>query len=206
MWAEGDPALLRYIHDGRVSRVLPVSVVSDDERSTQLFVRSGTPMRTRCGPDGVPLPRSLPYAERFARPWRLGPSVWSGYHVLMLTPRDAGHSFWAYWDDGWRFHGWYVNLQEPLRRSRFGFDTADNVLDLVVRPDLSWQWKDEDELHEAVRLGRFTASEADGLYEEGARATAAIDARAWPFDRDWSGWRPAPAWPEPALVAEADEP
>ena len=206
MWAEGAPALLRYIHDGRVSRVLPVSVVADDERSTQLFARSGTPMRTRCDLDDVPLQRSLPYAERFALPWRLGPSVWSGYHVLMLTPRDAGHSFWAYWDDAWGFEGWYVNLQDPLRRSRFGFDTADNVLDVVVRPDMSWQYKDEDELAEAVQVGRFTAAEADGLYQEGARATAAIDARAWPFDRDWSGWRPDPHWPEPALVAEADEP
>jgi predicted RNA-binding protein associated with RNAse of E/G family len=126
--------------------------------------------------------------------------------VLMLTPRAAGHSFWAYWDDDWRFEGWYVNLQEPLRRSRFGFDTADNVLDLVVRDDLSWQWKDEDELAEAVQLGRFTAAEADALYEEGARATAVIDARAWPFDRDWSAWRPDPDWPEPPLLAQADEP
>jgi hypothetical protein len=30
-----------------------------------------------------------------------------------------------------------VNVQELLRRTPFGFDTADNVLDVVIAPDLS---------------------------------------------------------------------
>jgi hypothetical protein len=32
------------------------------------------------------------------------------------------------------FAGWYVNLQESLRRTGSGFDTVDLVLDLVVAP------------------------------------------------------------------------
>ena len=63
--------------------------------------------------------------------WRLADARWSGHHVLMLTPVGAAHSFWAHWDDAWRFEGWYVNLQEPLRRTRFGWDTADEVLDYM---------------------------------------------------------------------------
>lgn len=207
MWASGESVLLRYLHSGRVSRVFPMTLVHEDESSTQLFIRSGTPIRTRCGVDGAPIPRELPYARRFALPWMLGDGLWSGHHVLMLTPAGAAHSFWPHWDTAWTFGGWYVNLQEPLRRSRFGFDTADHVLDVVVEPDLSsWRWKDEEELREAVAVGRFTTAQAAELYREGERALAALEARAWPFGRNWASWRPDPAWPEPALDAAAELP
>ena len=67
------------------------------------------------------------------------------------------------------FAGWYVNLQEPLRRSPLGFETDDLVLDIRIQPDGSWAWKDEDELEEAVRLGRFTEDEAQAIRAEGER-------------------------------------
>ena len=206
MWSSGDSVLLRYINAGRVSRVLPMTVVADDERATRLFIATGTRTRTRCNPDGTPLSRSLPYAERFARPWTLGEGTWGGFNMLSLTPAGAAHSTWVLWDEEWRFVQWYVNLQDPLRRTRFGFDTADHVLDLVIEPDLTWRWKDEDELEEAVRVGRFTHAEAAELYAEGKRVIAAVEARAWPFDRDWTQWRPDPAWPTPTFVDGCDEP
>ena len=207
MWSSGDPALLRYVHDGRVSRVFPVSVVADDAHGIALFIGAGTRIRARTAPDGTPIPRALPYRERFSLPWRLGDDVWSGHHVLMLTPLGAAHSCWAHWDDAWAFEGWYVNLQRPLQPTRFGWDTADDVLDLVVEPDLSsWRWKDEDELRDAVEVGRFTPDEARELYQEGERALGRLERRAWPFDREWSAWRPDPAWPRPQLDAAAEEP
>ena len=206
MWSSGDPVLLRYVNAGRISRVLPMTVVADDERSTQLFIATGTRTRTRCELDGTPLARSLPYAERFARPWILGEGTWGGFNMLSLTPPGAAHSTWVLWDEDWRFVQWYVNLQEPLRRTRFGFDTADHVLDLVVEPNLSWRWKDEDELSAAIRVGRFTRAEAAELYAEGERVVSAVEARDWPFDRDWSEWRPEPGWPTPGFVDGCDEP
>ena len=203
MWSSGQPVLLRYVHFGRVSRVKPMSVVEDSAARVVLFIASGSPMKTRCGLDGVPLSQDLPYAERFALPWRLCDGVWSGYHVLMLTPAGAGHSFWGIWDERWAFQEWYVNLQLPLERTRVGFDTADNVLDVVIAPDLSsWRWKDEHEFAEAIRVGRFTTEEAEAVREEGRRALATLEARAWPFDRAWSNWRPDPTWPIPELPTD----
>jgi hypothetical protein len=38
--------------------------------------------------------------------------------------------------------------------------------------------------------------------EQGRRAVATLEARAWPFDRDWSGWRPDPGWPRPELPTD----
>ena len=38
-----------------------------------------------------------------------------------------------YWDgDTDEFAAWYVNIQEPLRRARLGFDTDDLVLDVWI--------------------------------------------------------------------------
>lgn len=65
---------------------------------------------------------------------------------------DAVHRFlstdayWArgrpldlFWDAAsWAFRGWYVNLQEPLRRTAVGHDMRDQALDIVIAPDGSW--------------------------------------------------------------------
>jgi hypothetical protein len=88
----------------------------------------------------------------------------------------------------------YVNLQEPLRPSPVGFDTRDQALDLVIDPDGSWRWKDEDHFAQAVERGRFTADEAAAIRAEGERVVA-----AWPFPTGWEGWMPDPRWPRPGL-------
>jgi uncharacterized protein len=199
----GPDVVLRYVHEGRVSRVLPMRVVEHRADRVALFIPSGTRTMTRCDARGRPIARDLPYAERFRVPWTLGPTTWGGAHMLIFVPAGAPFGFWAIWDEEWRFENWYVNLQEPLRPTPIGFDTADNVLDIVIEPDLSdWRWKDEDELEEAVRLGRFTPAEAADVRAEGERAVAMLNAREWPFDDDRSGWRPDPAWPSPQLPAD----
>ena len=203
MWSSGDVVMLRYLHEGRVSRVFPANVVDDGAEATRLYLRPGTPVRARATLDGVPISRSLPYAERFRLPWRLGDSSWEGNHTLHLAAAGSSYGALAFWTVDWEFEGYYVNLQEPLRRSRFGFDTADHVLDVVI-DETGWRWKDEDELEEAVRAGRFTRDEARALYREGERAIAAYESGQPPFDLDWSGWRPDPAWPMPTLAAGSD--
>ena len=92
-----------------------------------------------------------------------------------------------------------MNFQEPFRRTALGFDTMDNVLDIVIAPDGSWRWKDEEELAEAVRNGLFTAQEATDFRAWGVKAVDRIVSKSPPFHRDWEGWRPDPDWPMPEL-------
>jgi hypothetical protein len=207
MRSSGGPALLRYVHEGRVSRILPANVVADGPEGVGLLVRAGTPIRVRARPDGSAVPRELPYAERFGGDWVLGDDVWRGDHAALLAPAAEPFAYFAFFDESWELRGWYVNLQEPLRPTAFGWDTTDNVLDAVVDADLTgWTWKDEDELREAVRVGRFDEARAASLYRDGDRARARIERREWPFDRDWSSWRPDPAWPAPRLDPAAEIP
>lgn len=75
----------------------------------------------------------------------------------------------------------------------------DHVLDVVIEPDLSWRWKDEEELAEAVGLGLVTPRAADAIRAEGERVIAQLEARRSPFCDGWEHWRPNPAWPIPKL-------
>ena len=54
---------------------------------------------------------------------------------------------------------WYVNLETPFRRTAIGLDTTDLHLDVVFPPDLGKpQWKDEDEVEEAVAYGSMSVT------------------------------------------------
>jgi hypothetical protein len=203
-WRPGKIVALRHLNAGRVSYVWPMTVVLDSDDEVALHIARGTPTRRRVLLDGSPLDRTRSYAERSALPWQLGPGEWYGSSVLQLARPSEPRAYWAFFHpETWAFEGWYVNLQEPLRRTPIGFDTVDHVLDLVIEPDLSaWAWKDEDELDDAVRIGRFTRAEAARIRQDGETAVRALERREWPFDRGWHEWRPDPSWKLPELRGE----
>ena len=202
MWSSGDSILLRWFWGSELGRVWPATVVEDSPDAIALYVRSGTPTKVRVREDGTPIERSLPYRARFAIPWRIGDGVFSGLSALLLVRPGAGHAFMPFWRGDGEFAAWYVNIQTPLARTRWGFDTEDLVLDLVFENGVV-RWKDEDELEQAVDLGRFTREQAAEIRREGERAVAAIEARAWPLDSGWETWRPDPSWP-PATLPDDD--
>lgn len=200
MWTRGERIVLRYRNRGRISWATPVRVVEDSPACVALYTAAETPQKRAMQLDGAPIPRALSYEERHALPWRLGDAVWRENAVLMLTRPGAAHSFWAFWRGAdWVFLNWYVNLQAPLRRTSIGFDSEDHLLDVVVGPDRSWAWKDEDEFAAAQRIGRFTVDEAAAVRAAGEEAIRTIERRAWPLDAGWEAWRPDPAWATPSL-------
>jgi hypothetical protein len=191
-FSPGQPIVLRELWDGRVFEARPTLLVQDEPEQIALFL----PPEVRC---------AVPVADDGAdlrvpdRPWHFevrprGPQgilsfAWPGipYAVLLWTTGDDRPV-------------WYVNLERPLERTPIGFDTVDHALDVLVELDgSSWSWKDEDELAEAIRDGLFTEAEAAGFRAWGERARDRIFAGEPPFDRDWTGWRPDPAWPTPEL-------
>jgi predicted RNA-binding protein associated with RNAse of E/G family len=78
----------------------------------------------------------------------------------MLQRPGDGYAVWVFWEGPERhFDSWYINLQEPFRRSELGYDTQDLELDIVVLPDLSWQLKDDDVSEERILEGRYTVEQ-----------------------------------------------
>ena len=110
---------------------------------------------------------------------------------LCVARRGRRQSVYVFWDENGDFSHWYVNFEQPLRRSPVGFDTFDEKLDLIVQPDGSYRWKDEDELEQAAAAGLLDADDV--------RAEAKRVLEEWPFPTGWEEWRPDPSWPVPRL-------
>jgi len=125
---------------------------------------------------------------------------WEGHGVLQLQRPGSMHAVWVFWQGPSRELGaWYVNLQEPFRRTARGFDTQDLELDIVVAVDGSWRYKDDEKLEGWIERGRWTADEVAAIRREGARVAAELDAgRQW-WSAEWAEWEPDPAWSLPEL-------
>jgi hypothetical protein len=101
---------------------------------------------------------------------------------------------------------WYVNLREHLRRTRLGFDSMDQLLNLVISPDRStWHWKDEEEFDDAVALGVYSPETARGIRAEGAGAIAWLHTGQSPFCDGWENWCPQAEWGLPPLLDGWDD-
>jgi predicted RNA-binding protein associated with RNAse of E/G family len=191
-FAPGEAVALREIWRDRIWSARPATVVRDDDELALFLVPSG--VRWMC-----PRTPAGPWLRLKREVWELDERTWDTNVLSFADPGEA-HAVMLFFDEDWTARSWYVNLQEPLRRSAPGFDYLDQALDVVVSLDRSsWRWKDEDELAEEVRLGVFSEEEAVAFRAEGERAVRRLLDGEPPFDREWSSWRPDPAWPIPEL-------
>lgn len=183
-----------------IMTVMPQVVACDDHELIAAYLPAGAVGKRRSGDRG-----GGPRGRQLLR-WdgRHQDSMWTHTNILMLHRPGDSFSLWSAWDaiDG-RHAWWYINLEEPWRRTSIGFDSRDLWLDLWRRSDdPEWHWKDEDELQWAVEAGRCTAQRAAAIRDEGERAIDAITSARAPFDRDWAAWRPDPHWAIPVLPSE----
>jgi predicted RNA-binding protein associated with RNAse of E/G family len=100
-------------------------------------------------------------------------------------------------------HGWYVDFIRPYPRTPSSVDTFDLMLDLVIEPDLSLRWKDEDEYAQGRRLGIIPDDEHKQVQLAREEVIGLFEERSGPFDDRWHTWRPETNWPLPVLPADA---
>jgi hypothetical protein len=181
--AVGSEIALRDVWFGRTWRANAARVVSSTRELVVLWMPRGSPARYPVDADGVevriPSPKPA-LAERSA-----------SRDALALERPGARHSIWLFWEPTGTFAYWYVNFERTLGWNGAYFDTVDEKLDLIVTPDNTLRWKDEDELEHAASLGLLDADEV--------RAEADRVVAAWPFPTGWEGFRPDPDWPQPRL-------
>ena len=200
MWDYGDHAVLRFIRNRPADVILPVTVVADADEYTALYVPAGAVYKGQATREGRRLDRSLPFLERERLVGGLADTTWTDTNVLMVQRPASLASISLFWDAGTgEFRNWYVNFQAPLARTRVGFDTADYLLDLVVQPDLSYAWKDQDEFREAREHGLISSGILNAVETAAHRAEQDVLTRSWPYDAGFEGWRPEPGWALPTL-------
>jgi hypothetical protein len=162
-------------------------VVNDEPDLLALYMPGGSPLRF--APDFFGAPHPWSHKNR-----------WRGHGVLHLQRPGEMHAVWVFWKGKQRqLAAWYLNVQEPFRRSRFGIDTQDLELDIVVAPDGSWRYKDDERLEGWVERGRWTAAEVAEIRAEASRLGELLDSGCRWWSEKWATWQPDPDWPQPTL-------
>jgi predicted RNA-binding protein associated with RNAse of E/G family len=191
----GQVIVRRGMHpDGRIGAVQAGRVVTDDEDGLLLWVdiQSATMRRVRL--DGHPT-RALPIREELTTPTLLAPASWQPYRTLMWMPPSAAHSIWWSWTAAQTFAGYYINLEEPIRRWAGGIDVNDHALDLLIAADGTHTWKDEDEFATQTGDPLFWDSDtAATIRAEGERLLDHAAQGVFPFDGTWRDFKPDPVW------------
>jgi hypothetical protein len=169
-------------------------VVADSPELLALYMPEGSPLAF--APDFFGEPHPWSHKDR-----------WEGHGVLQLQRPGEMHAVWVFWEGTDRRLGaWYVNLQEPFRRTSLGFDTQDLELDIVVSPDGDWRLKDDEKLEGWIERGRWTPGKVAEIRAEGSRIEGLLDSgRRW-WSEEWADWQPDPDWPAPRLPVDWDRP
>lgn len=201
----GDPIVYQDVWRGAVFYAAPLTVVRETSDLIVTYRAPGGLGYAQPWRDG--LARSEVILRALAEPSApTRPQVWRTNRRLLLMRPGAEYAVSLFWrDSDDEFLGWYVDLLAPVRRTAIGISSCDLMLDIVIAPDLSdWRWKDDDEFVEAGRRGLFSPELMARVRANARRCLADLAARAWPYDEDWPGWRPDPAWKLPSLAAGWD--
>lgn len=191
MGRPGDQGVLRQLFGGRIWSVLPAVVVEDSVERLALWLPPGVVGKTASG-------------DLFEG-WTLADRTLERRNgILRVTEPGEAYSILHFWREDGSFAGWYVNLEQPLRRSSVGWDFEDELLDVWLEPGGSWRWLDEDELERAVELGLRSESEARAIRAAGERALEHLLGLQEPSRTGWEDWRPDPGWDLPALPGDWD--
>lgn len=170
----------------------PVRVVEDSAERTVLYTAEGTPIRGR--------PNLI---DRVLNPEieiDMSPKKWRDTEFVSITYPNQMYSIWAMWKIPERkFQCWYVNIEIPQKRIITGFEVSDLELDVVVRPDLTWYWKDEAEFAQLTELGYFSTELAAEIRQAGLDAISQLESGLEPFNQPWPEWRPDENWTVPEL-------
>jgi hypothetical protein len=204
MFAAGRPVLYRNVDGPRLACVRPCRVVSDDERGLLLWLARGSPVMVEQAVDGRGI-RDMPFAEWIEQEHEVVATTWQGPGLLKFVPPEGDHSVWFFRDDRGHFKNWYVNLEYGALRwddgDVAGVDVIDQDLDIVVRPDRSWEWKDEDEFAERLALpDHYWVPDEAAVWAEGRKVIKLAESGDFPFDGTWTDFHPDPSWPIPTAV------
>jgi hypothetical protein len=199
----GEIILRRHFQHQALDRVVCCRVIEHDERGLLLWAGVGSTVWDLNTVDDRG-PRDMPLPE-----WITAPKVPIGHagrtDVLMWHPAGEAYSIWFFFAPDGTFSNWYGNLEMPAVAWRDvdlgGIDTVDWDLDVWIRPDRSWHWKDEQEFAERLGYGAayWVADEA-AVWAAGHRVVELVEAGVFPFDGTWCDFKPEPDWTVPAAL------
>ena len=192
-WQRGEIIVHREIWRDRPWIASPVVVVADSPELLVTYLPEEAPFVFPPSADGRP------------HPWA-GKRHWEGHGMLALRRPGEACSVMHFWQaPERRFAGWYLNLEEPFRRTATGYDTQDLELDVWIPVDEDWRFKDEDMVEQRVSEGRFTEEQATAIRALGEQIGTRLDRGERWWDEQWASFEPDPAWRAPAFPGGWEE-
>jgi hypothetical protein len=187
--------IVREVLHGRAWSTRPMRVVRDEPDLLALHMACGTTYMCPVGPAGDYDRAADPTEVRWEQ------RAWERTDALVLARPGEPWATRVYWDAASGEHlFWYVNVEEPMRRTALGFDTMDDELDIVVHPDRSVEWKDEELLAHWVDRGVYSAADAARIRANGERALReVVEPWASPLCDGWEHWRAPSGWQLPSI-------
>jgi hypothetical protein len=200
-WTPGETVLLQEVWHGRLWAARPLIVVDDSDERLLLWCPIGTIRKVPAPPPTRPRPATR--VEHVTKALALGDWVFADHEwdvsTLWLIEPDSWHATWvSFLSDGSHL-GWYVNFQEPCRRTRNGIQAMDLMLDILVSPNRTWRWKDHDEFEAVVAAGLYSEATVLAVRHEAESVIQRIEKQSTPFDESWAAWRPPARWAIPVL-------
>src|SRR5690349_600539 len=149
--------------------------------------------------------RAMPFSEWITTDTKLWEVTWRGPSILKYLPNGEDYSVWVFRNADGRFTGYYVNLEETGVRwdegGVAGVDIVDQDLDILVAPDRTWRWKDEEEFAERLAYpGHYWVADGEAVRAEGRRVLKLVEAGEFPFNGDLLTEQPDPQWAPLASV------
>lgn len=193
IWHPGETVTARGV-ERKVIWAYPVTIVQDTPELIAYFLRAGTVGKNT---DHRVTPAEMLDADSI----RIVDRQWKRTDVLMLVVPEEAFGVYFMWESGTKkLDCVYINLQDPIQRTRIGFDTMDNILDVVISPDLNeWNWKDEDEFEAAQKVGVYSIERAQQIRKDGEKAVDLVLSQRRAMYEKWKLWEPDSQWGLPIL-------
>lgn len=117
------------------------------------------------------------------------------YYSIILFWNHTSHDFLCY----------YINFQLPFKRNTSAADILDLDLDLIIRPDFSFEWKDVEDYQNAISHGFILPEWSKEIESATDEVMKRLEKRKYPFDGSLLDWKPDPAWQSPKALENWDK-
>jgi hypothetical protein len=200
-WRAGETVVLQEVWRGKLWAARPLIVVDDSDERIVLWCPLGTVRKVPAPPPSRQRPSTR--TDHVVTALTLGDWVYEDHtwdvSTLWLLEPDCWHATWvSFLPDGGHL-GWYVNFQEPFQRTAKAIQAMDLMLDILVSPDRTWRWKDQDEFDAVVAAGLYSVATVVAVRKEAESVIHRIEEKSTPFNEEWLEWRPPAEWTIPSL-------
>ena len=204
MWKPGDVISWRGIYRERIWHVQPTILVRDCLEEIALTLLPGT----ECIAEET-YPKGKKGDSRrwhfMDHDWTLAKYTWQRNRLLLLFEPQKYYSIILFWNHtSHDFLCYYINFQLPFKRNTSAVDTLDLDLDLIIRPDFSFEWKDVEDYQNAISHGLILPEWSKEIESATDEVMKRLEKRKYPFDDSWRDWMPDPSWQPPKLPQNWD--